>query len=278
MSGGLAARAGAFLLKARGRLFSRLTGEPMFTNDDMAARERFGPSELARVFRDKQGKQVHKWHHYLEIYERHLGHLRGTEFRMLEIGVFRGGSLELWRQYFGEKAIIYGIDIDPRCAAYDGQGGQVRIGSQDDPAFLARVVEEMGGVDVVIDDGSHDSRHITASFEALFPRLSEGGVYIAEDLHCCYWPSFSGGYRWPWSFISVAKGLVDDMHHWYHRRGERNRAAAGHLKALHFYDSMVVMEKERVARPINTLRPLGDAPGEVARAATEETRCVEAAQ
>ncbi|MEL7172002.1 MAG: class I SAM-dependent methyltransferase [Pseudomonadota bacterium] len=219
MAEGLASRALAFALKVRGRLFARTIGEPMFTNDDPAAKERFGPSELAQVFRAKQGNQVHKWHHYLEIYERHLGHLRGTEFKMLEIGVFRGGSLELWREYFGEKAIIYGIDIDPRCAAYDGKSGQVRIGSQDDPAFLARVVEEMGGVDVVIDDGSHDSRHITASFNVLFPRLSEGGIYIAEDLHCCYWPSFSGGYRWPWSFISVAKGLVDDMHHWYHRRG-----------------------------------------------------------
>ena len=48
--------------------------------------------------------------------------------------------------------IIYGIDIDPACAAFDGIDAQVRIGSQADPDFLRRVVQEMGGVDVVLAD------------------------------------------------------------------------------------------------------------------------------
>lgn len=228
---------------------------PLFRNDDPSAQDRFGASELAQIFRAKTGNQVHKWHHYLDIYERHLGHLRGSQFKLLEIGVFRGGSLELWREYFGAEATIFGIDIDPRCASFDGVAGCVRIGSQASPDFLRSVVDEMGGVDVVIDDGSHDSRHIRASFEVLYPRLSMGGVYIAEDLHCSYWPSHCGGYRWPWSFINVSKSLIDDMHHWYHDRGQRISAAAGLVKALHFYDSMVVIEKDRVERPINTLRP-----------------------
>lgn len=231
-------------------------GSPVFRNDDPAAQERFGQSELAQMFRAKQGSQVHKWHHYLELYERHLGDFRGKRFRMLEIGVFRGGSLELWRQYFGSDAIIYGIDIDPSCAAFDGVAGHVRVGSQADQAFLEAVVAEMGGVDVVIDDGSHDSRHLLASFNVLFPKLSEGGVYIAEDLHCCYWPAYSGGYRWPWSFIEAMKSIIDDMHHWYHGRSPRIPAAACHVRALHVYDSMVVIEKGLVERPINTLRPL----------------------
>lgn len=244
------------------RLFYRarrwiLSGQstPVFRNDDPTARERFGSSTLAQMFRHKRGNQVHKWHHYLEIYEQHLARFRGSKFRMLEIGVFRGGSLELWREYFGSEAIIYGIDIDPECRRYDGIAGKVRIGSQADPEFLSSVVTEMGGLDLVIDDGSHDSRHIRASFDTLFPLLVDNGIYIAEDLHCCYWPAYSGGYRWPWSFISVGKTMIDDMHHWYHGRGERIAASAGHIKALHFYDSMMVIEKQLIERPINSLRP-----------------------
>ena len=226
-----------------------------FENNEVGARERFGSSELSHQFRQKRGAQVHKWHHYLDIYERHLGDRRGTPFRLLEIGVFRGGSLELWRSYFGEKAVIFGVDIDPGCAQCDGRAGQVRIGSQADPTFLRSVVEEMGGVDVVIDDGSHDSRHMYSSFDTLFPLLSDGGIYIAEDLHCCYWPKYSGGYFWPWSFINVAKRMIDDMHHWYHGRGQRIPASKGHLQALHVYDSMIVLEKRAVPAPVSTIRP-----------------------
>ena len=58
---------------------------------------------------------------------------RNRPVRLLEIGVFKGGSMHLWRKYFGLEAILFGIDIDPKCAQFDGRDAQVRIGSQDDP-------------------------------------------------------------------------------------------------------------------------------------------------
>ena len=212
-------------------------------------------TDIERLFFEKTGNQVTKWHHYLEIYDRHLSHLRGTRFKMLEIGVFRGGSLELWRNYFGPDAEIWGVDINPACAEFDGLSGNVRIGSQADKSFLHSVVDEMGGVDVIIDDGSHDSRHIKASFDALFPRLSEGGQYIVEDLHCSYWLEYSGGYRWPWSFINQSKKMIDDMHHWYHPKGQKVAATRGTLKAMHIYDSVMVFDKATVPRPVMSYRP-----------------------
>ena len=136
------------------------------------------PGSLAAIFWANQGPIVHKWLHYLPIYESYLEPFRGSDLKFLEIGVSKGGSLQMWREYFGDRAVLFGIDIDPECAKYDGQSGQVRIGSQDDPEFLARVIDEMGGVDVVLDDGSHDSHHIRASLNALYPKLSEGGLYM----------------------------------------------------------------------------------------------------
>src|SRR5829696_2278754 len=57
--------------------------------------------ELARLVFDHHGRRVDKWTHYPEIYERYFAKFRGTSARMLEIGVFKGGSLEIWRKYFG---------------------------------------------------------------------------------------------------------------------------------------------------------------------------------
>jgi len=98
--------------------------------------------------------------------------------------------MAVWRKYFGPDALIFGIDIDQRCAVFDGHAGADRIGSQDDPKFLNSIVKEMGGLDVVIDVGSHKAKHRLAGFELLFPLLADGGIYICEDPHASYWPDY----------------------------------------------------------------------------------------
>lgn len=81
---------------------------------------------MHEAFYGNTGPIVHKWRHYLSIYDRHLSRYRSTPVRLLEIGMFKGGSLQMWRRYFGIDARIYGIDIDPSCATYNGGGGHVR--------------------------------------------------------------------------------------------------------------------------------------------------------
>jgi hypothetical protein len=213
-------------------------------------------SDLLPLLEGHQGNVVTKWHHYLDIYEAHFSRFRGTDVRFLEIGVFKGGSLDIWRKYFGPEATIFGIDIEPDCARFDGISGSVRIGSQADPQFLQRVVDEMGGLDVVLDDGSHNSRHIRKTLKFLYPQLQNDGVYMIEDLHCAYLPRFGGGFRWPWSFMSDVKVILDDMHHWYHGRAELNQATAGAVYAMHLYDSIVVLDKKPIPRPISFQRPI----------------------
>ena len=89
------------------------------------------------LFWGHEGTIVHKWHHYLPVYEKFLSRYKNKPIKFLEIGVSRGGSLSLWRKYFGPDATIYGVDIDPRCKEYDGLDAQVRIGSQDDDNFMS---------------------------------------------------------------------------------------------------------------------------------------------
>jgi Methyltransferase domain len=209
---------------------------------------------MEQLFWSNEGPVVHKWHHYLPIYDRYLTPWQGRPVRMLEIGVSRGGSMGMWRKFLGPEAVLFGIDIDPDCARFDGQAANVRIGSQTDAAFLQDVVAEMGGLDIVLDDGSHVSQHIRASLDVLFPLLSDGGTYIVEDLHTSYWRAYGGGFGKPGTFIEDVKSLIDDMHHWYHDRGQQVAATSGHIGAIHVYDSLVVLEKIAVAPPRHSQR------------------------
>ena len=207
-------------------------------------------SELAEIYSANKKYLIHKWHHYFHIYENYFSKFRSkSNLRLLEIGVSKGGSLQLWRKYFGEEATIFGIDVDPDCRKYNGLSGQVRIGSQDDNLFLKSVVEEMGGVDIIIDDGSHIMSHINASLDFLFPYLSNGGIYLVEDLHTCYWATFEGGYRSRKSFFETIMVLIDDMHRWYHLHSLKKPSISKNCTGIHIHDSIVVLEKNKTYMP-----------------------------
>jgi len=160
-------------------------GGAIAMSHDEARAAGVGDSEIGALYLGHRGRHVDKWAHYLGAYEEQLGPFRRgfpnrdgslRPLRILEIGVYKGGSLQLWRRYFGAQASVWGIDADPACSAIDDPDLEIRIGSQQDRRFLEGVVDEMGGVDVVIDDGSHQADHQRASFEVLFPLLSEGGM------------------------------------------------------------------------------------------------------
>ncbi|CAM4388476.1 hypothetical protein L1N85_23720 [Paenibacillus alkaliterrae] len=60
-----------------------------------------------------------KWSHYFDIYERHFDRFVGKEVNLMEIGVFHGGSLQMWKHYLGDRATIYGVDIDPKAKSLE---------------------------------------------------------------------------------------------------------------------------------------------------------------
>lgn len=98
----------------------------------------------------------HKFLHYFPIYEHLFAGFRGQEFTFVEFGVQGGGSLQMWREYFGPKARIVGVDLNPQAAA-DSPDFDVRIGDQGDQRFLDDLFTDLGQVDVVLDDGGHQS-------------------------------------------------------------------------------------------------------------------------
>jgi len=208
--------------------------------------------ELLDIFLNNKNNVVHKWHHYIPLYDKYFGSFRNRPIRFLEIGVSKGGSLQMWRQYFGDDAIIFGIDINPECKEYNGLSGQVRIGSQADEDFLVSVVAEMGGIDIVLDDGSHRMEHIVGSLKILFPKLNNSGIYLIEDLHTAYWRNFGGGFDKKSNFFNSIRDLIDDIHHWYHPVGHHKEMISNYCSAIHIHDSIVVLEKNMVHRPLHS--------------------------
>lgn len=211
--------------------------------------------ELESIFYDHEGLIAQKWHNYLAVYDQHFQALRertnGTP-RILELGISRGGSLQLWRKYFGEGAAIVGIDIDPDCAARVDAGSHAIIGNQSDATVLASALERLGGgVDLVIDDGSHLGRHQIATFEYLYPRLSDRGLYVCEDLHCAYWPDYEGGFRRDGTFIEYSKTLIDQLHAWCLEDPLQSEfmGFARTTFGIFVYLGAIVIEKRPVERP-----------------------------
>jgi cephalosporin hydroxylase len=226
--------------------------------------------DLAAIFRSIPGG--HKWLHYFQIYEETFAKKRGTPLRILELGVYHGGSLAMWKRYFHPDSVIVGLDINPDCQRFHdpANGVHVVIGPQQDAALLSRIVREHGPFDVIIDDGSHVVSHMVASFNALFGEgLRPDGLYLVEDTQSNYWVGLRDQ---PLSFVDLAKHLVDMMHvHYLQTRGEEEYRVGlpervthftvpritTMLREIRFFDSVIVFCKnEPRSVPSTVLLPM----------------------
>jgi hypothetical protein len=128
------------------------------------------------------GPGVWKWRHYLDAYDQWFARFRNQPVHVLEIGIYSGGSLKLWRDYFGPQATITGVDIAPECQTYaDPPHTRVFIGDQGDRAFWSRVLSQIEPPDLVIDDGSHRPEHQIVTLECVLPHVTPGGLFVVED-------------------------------------------------------------------------------------------------
>lgn len=202
---------------------------------------------------NRSGGALHKWPHYFSIYHSHLSHLRGQRIRVLEIGVYRGGGLRMWQEYFGPDATIVGADIDEAAKRSVAGLFEVELGDQEDPAFLRRLHDRYGPFDVVIDDGGHTMRQQIVTVETLFPLLNVGGTLIVEDTHTSYWPAFGGGLEKADSFNSWARARVDDLNAQHHPDLDIHSVWATQLGGLHFYDSVTVFDRVDRFRAFNEI-------------------------
>lgn len=179
-----------------------------------------------------------KWENYFDIYQPYLEQHIGKNASILEIGVLNGGHLQILKKYLS-NADIYGIDvIDDICKLDLGNGIKTFCFDATKQKLINQNLKQLT-FDIVIDDASHESQDVIATFELMFSRVKPGGVYIIEDLHASYWKEFKGGYKAKHSQIEYLKALVDLLNA-YHVKKNDTYNLADH----EFYNSLSVKDKE----------------------------------
>lgn len=185
-----------------------------------------------------------KWIHYFDIYDQYFTKFRNKKPTFVEVGVYDGGSIETWVEYFGKGANVYGIDIEPRVGEIEG--AKLFQGDQGNPEFWDEFLKQVPVIDGFVDDGSHHMEHQILTFLKVWPHISEGGVYMCEDTHTSYWSSHGGGFQQPGTFLEFMKQFIDGLQ----MRWIEGRVPQGKIKKymdeigfIGFHPSIVVLTK-----------------------------------
>lgn len=189
------------------------------------------------------GPGVWKWRHYFDLYHRHLGRFVGRSPVVVEVGVYSGGSMDMWHHYFGPGTHVHGIDIEPACRAYATANTTIHVGDQADAGFWRDFAKRVPLVDVLIDDGGHEPRQQIATVEAMLPHLRPGGVYICEDVT----GSDNG-------FTDCTQALIDALHAYAPTVSPQGNTSPSSpfqasIHSLHVYPFVVVIEKRAEPMP-----------------------------
>jgi len=205
-------------------------------------------NKLENFFYNQSDKLIHKWDSYFGAYDKYFSKYANKPVKILEIGVFKGGSLQMWKNYFGPQAKIVGMDINPECKNCEEDQIEIFIGNQDDTNDLKSLIEKYGNFDIIIDDGSHVNRHQIVSFDFLFEYLNLGGIYLVEDTHTSYWDEYGyeGGYKRQNTFIEYTKSLLDDINGYSIRPDPIITKYTNYISEIHICSGMVFFEKNKL--------------------------------
>jgi len=205
-----------------------------------------------QIFDEHNGHSILKWSNYPEIYDKHFAPYRDKAINILEIGVYKGGSMQVWEKYF-PKAKIYGIDIDPECKQYESDRTQIFIGDQADKSFLRNIKAQIPQINIIIDDGGHRAEQQINTFDEMYYHLKTPGVYLIEDIELNYRQD-----KKPGNFMDYMKNKIDELNV---RKTMPGKQALSHnwkdleirftslTNNITFYDNVIVLEKDNMKIP-----------------------------
>ena len=127
-----------------------------------------------------------KWSNYFEIYENIFKKFVNKKITFVEIGIGDGGSLFMWKNYFGKKARIIGIELNPEAKKLEKFGFEIFIGNQSDPLFWRQFYNKVGKIDILLDDGGHKNIQQITSFMESYKFINPNGLIAIEDTHTSY--------------------------------------------------------------------------------------------
>lgn len=180
-----------------------------------------------------------KYDTYFPVYDDILSKYREKDVTLIEVGVFNGGSLFMWRDYFGSKARIIGVDLNPAAKMWEQHGFEIFIGDQATEAFWRELFDAVGPVDVLIDDGGHTNLQQIATVHCAIEHIRDGGVLIVEDVHTSYFREF--GNPWRRSFVGFATKIIDAVNSRAAALKTRRERYASRVHQVSFFESIVAL-------------------------------------
>ncbi len=141
-------------------------------------------TELNKIGMETGTDKANFHHNYLRKYEHFLSKFKNSEFTLLELGVFKGASLEMWSRYF-PKARIVGTDYDKKCLQYTNDKKEVILADLSNTEEIEKLCDLHPTV--IIDDASHIWSHQIKALFTLYKALPHGGIYIIEDIETSFW-------------------------------------------------------------------------------------------
>ena len=179
-----------------------------------------------------------KYEKYFDVYDQIFQKFKNKKITFVEVGVFNGGSLEIWKKYFHEDSRIIGIDFNPECKKFEEKGVEIFIGDQSSEIFWDDFFKKVGKVDIILDDGGHTNLQQITTIVKSIRNINDDGVIITEDTHSSYMAKFGNPCKY--SLINFAKRLIDDINYKFPNLGKFKNSLNDYIYSISFFESIVV--------------------------------------
>ena len=178
---------------------------------------------------------------YFQAYEEIFNKYVGKKITFVEVGVLHGGSLFMWREYFGKEARIIGIDLHPKAKELEKYGFEIYIGSQSDKSFWKYFFSKVGKIDILLDDGGHVNDQQIITLGESVHNINDNGIIVTEDVHTSYLKKFGNPSKH--SFINYSKYLIDVVNSRFpYPEIKKNNDFRNKIYSILFYESIVAIK------------------------------------
>ncbi len=191
-----------------------------------------------RLFKNSKKASL-KWSSYFQVYENIFSKYKNKKIIFVEIGVLNGGSLFIWKKFFGKKAKIIGIDANPNAKKMEKHGFKIYIGNQSDSKFWQNFFKKEGKVDIILDDGAHKNLHQISTVHYCLPHIKNGGKIVVEDTVTSYLKKeFNNPSKY--SFINFCNLIIENIHRRSGLLKKNLNIYAKKIYSVNFFESIVV--------------------------------------
>jgi hypothetical protein len=204
-------------------------------------------NSLYKIFHEVEYQSI-KHESYFYVYEELFSKYRNKTITFVEIGVLNGGSLFMWRKFFGNDARIIGIDLNPEAIIWKDHGFEIYIGDQENPSFWSKIAEEIGEIDILLDDGGHTYGQQILTTCCALSLIRDGGIIVVEDTHTSYMEGFGPK---KFSFINYVKKEIDRLN-MKSIKLSKLKSKSSEIWSIECFDSIVVFKINRALANIKS--------------------------